>query len=445
MKLPLKIPLIKTDDKGIKIIKDLITNQEVNDELNKIDNLYYPYWDKFKYKVSRLNVNPEYLWFYNKILRSKSHSSIKINELPSFDFKLSNTSKISHFLHLFDMNLGGFLEAGTTIAPEDKDRFLISSIMEEAIASSQLEGAVTTREVAKEMLKTERKPRNISERMILNNYLTIKKVIEVKEKKLSKDLIKEIHRIISKNTLDQADKEGVWRTNDNVTVVDSDTGEIVYVPPSHELLDKLMDDFCAFVNKNHDKNEFIHPIVKAIILHFLIGYIHPFVDGNGRTARAIFYWYLVSKGYWLVEYLSISRIIIKSPIKYARSYLHTEYDGNDLTYFIHYNLRAMNLAMQDLQSYISRKVAEKKSIYSLIKNENFNERQAEIIKDYINFPNKTLGVKEVQNQFAISYQTARTDLDHLVKLEYLQQKLIGKKLLFFRVSGFNQKIKNLDQ
>jgi Fic family protein len=343
------------------------------------------------------------------------------------------------------MNLGGFLEAGTAIAPEDKNRFLISSIMEEAIASSQLEGAVTTREVAKEMLKTERKPRNISERMILNNYLTIKKVIEVKEKKLSKDLIKEIHRIISKNTLDQADKEGVWRTNDNVTVVDSDTGEIVYVPPSHELLDKLMDDFCAFVNKNHDKNEFIHPIVKAIILHFLIGYIHPFVDGNGRTARAIFYWYLVSKGYWLVEYLSISRIIIKSPIKYARSYLHTEYDGNDLTYFIHYNLRAMNLAMQDLQSYISRKVAEKKNIYSLIKNENLNERQAEIIKDFINFPNKTLGVKELQNQFAISYQTARTDLDHLVKLEYLEQKLIGKKLLFFRVSGFNQKIKNLGQ
>lgn len=44
----------------------------------------------------------------------------------------------------------------------------------------------------------------------------------------------------------------------------------------------------------------------------MIAYMHPFVDGNGRTARALFYWYMLKSGYWLTEYLSISRVIAKS-------------------------------------------------------------------------------------------------------------------------------------
>lgn len=444
MKLPEQPP--KADLKRIPVEKliGLFSDAEINKVLNKLDNEDYLYWDKFKYKVSNLPAEPELLWSYNKMLRLKSQVFISMSERPGFQFKLSNTARISHFLHLFDMNLGGFLEGSTTIPPEDKNRFLISSIMEEAIASSQLEGAVTTREIAKEMLKTERKPRNTSERMILNNYLTIKKVIELKEKKISKELIQEIHGIISKGTLDNKEKEGKWRLNNDVNVVDIVSGEVVYTPPSHELIDELMNDFCTFANTNHDKNEFIHPIVKAIILHFLIGYIHPFADGNGRTARAVFYWYLISKGYWLVEYLSISRIIVKSPVNYARAYLYTEYDENDITYFVNYNLRAMNLSMQDLQLYIKRKIAEKKNIYSLIKKENINERQAEILSNLLNFPNKMLSIKEVQNQFATAYQTARTDLMDLVELGYLEEKLIGKKIVYFQSDNFQQKLKSLE-
>ena len=74
---------------------------------------------------------------------------------------------------------------------------------------------------------------------------------------------------------------------------------------------------------------FIHPIVKGIIIHFLIAFIHPFVDGNGRTASAIFYWYMLRKGYWLTEYLSISRIISRSKRQYEKAYLYTECDGNE--------------------------------------------------------------------------------------------------------------------
>ena len=58
---------------------------------------------------------------------------------------------------------------------------------------------------------------------------------------------------------------------------------------------------------------FIHPMIRSIILHFWLAYDHPFVDGNGRTARALFYWSMLRHGYWLFEFISISQIILKGP------------------------------------------------------------------------------------------------------------------------------------
>lgn len=443
MKLPERPPTRNNETLPIEKVMELFENTEINRKLGNLDGSMYPYWEKFKYHTAKWDGDPKTLWAYNKFLRTKSQVHLSIFDSPNFHFTLNSPSKILQLLHEFDMNLGGKLEGGGLIPPEDKNRFLISSIMEEAIASSQLEGAVTTREVAKEMLKSERKPRNISEKMILNNYLTIKKIAELKNKKFSKQLIQEIHSTIAKDTLETQGKEGVWRTNNNVNVVDSDSGNIVYSPPSFEQIEELMDAFCEFANDSSNKAVFIHPIAKAIILHFLIGYIHPFVDGNGRTARAIFYWYLMSKGYWLVEYLSISRIIVRSPVKYAKSYLYTEYDENDLTYFVYFNLRAMNLAMIDLQNYIKRKIDEKKSLYSLIKFENINERQAEILRELINYPDKAFTIKGIQNQFAITYQTARTDLTGLVQLGYLQINDLNKKILFFKSKTFDTQIEKL--
>ena len=430
-------PVVDDFDKIVKIFNDTLTIAKLN-EIEKT----YPYWDKFKYKIKDINYDTNTLWRYIKMTRSSTSRDLKISEIDGFKFKYNTNGKIQELLHQFDLNLGGKLEGGAVIPNDDKERLLISSIMEEAIASSQLEGAVTSREVAKEMLRSERKPKDKSEKMILNNYLTIKKIIDIKNKNLSPDLIREIHSIVSKGTLKEGANEGVFRKNNEVKVVNEMDGEIFYNPPDYEKLEKLIEDFCIFAN-NKNNGDFIHPIIKAIILHFLIGYIHPFVDGNGRTARAIFYWYLISQGYWLVEYLSISRIIVKSPTRYAQSYLYTEYDENDLTYFIYYNLKAMNLALKSLKEYINRKIKERKNLFDIVKNEDINERQAEIIKELITDSQKTLTIKSIKSQFNVVYQTARTDLFKLIELGYLQEKYVGNKILFFRSNEFEHKIKRI--
>lgn len=197
--------------------------------------------------------------------------------------------------------------------------------MEESIASSQIEGAVTSRVAAKEMLWKNRPPRNSSERMIVNNYLTIRHIVDTQRELLTPDTLLTIHRLMTDQTMDKPEEAGQFRQHNDIHVVDAIDGEVVHTPLSFTTLPAFIDDLCRFFN-DETPDFFLHPVVKASIVHFLIGYFHPFTDGNGRTARALFYWYLLRKGYWLTEYLSISRVIMQSRMQYYRAFQYTEAD-----------------------------------------------------------------------------------------------------------------------
>ncbi|MCK4730797.1 MAG: Fic family protein [Candidatus Aenigmarchaeota archaeon] len=432
-------------EKNHEEIFKYLTREDVQNFINRINNKYYS-WEEFKYKNIPEGTKKELLWSLVKFIRRSDLKTLKFNNLNSFVFKYKLTNDILQKLHEFDLNLGGSLGSSSLVPEEDREKYLISSIMEEAIASSRLEGAVTTRRIAKEMLKMSRKPKNKSEKMIVNNYLTIKRIVDIKDKKLTKKVLFEIHKCITKGTLDNKGEEGRFRETNDVHVVDNRTGESFYVPPDYKLISQLMDDFCDFANKNKSE-EFIHPIIKATMLHFLIGYIHPFTDGNGRTARAIFYWYLLTQGYWLVEYMSISRTILKSPIQYARAYLYTETDENDLTYFIKYQIRTMDFALKDLREYIKNQIKERDELYNFLGIGDLNSRQSYILKKFSETPKRTMTIKEVENTFDVVYQTARTDILELERMGFLIRKKTGKqKFLFLRSEQFDDKLKKiLDQ
>ena len=227
--------------------------------------------------------------------------------------------------------------------------------MEEAISSSQMEGAATTRKVAKEMLRKKIAPKDKSQQMIFNNYQTIQFIIANKEKPLTEELLLEVHRLMTENTLEKPEYAGHFRTNDDVVVENGITHEIVHIPPACTDIPEFISQLCAFFNGNDGGNFFIHPIIRGITIHFMLAFVHPFADGNGRTARAIFYWYMLKQGYWLTEYLSISRIISRSKKSYEKTFMYSEADGNDMGYFVSYNLRVLDLAFKDFQQYIKRK------------------------------------------------------------------------------------------
>lgn len=205
----------------------------------------------------------------------------------------------------------------------------------------------------------------------------------------------------------------------------------------------MIETFCQYANDKNKEDFFLHPIAKAISLHFLIGYIHPFADGNGRTARGLFYWYLIKKGYWMIEYMSISRIILASKAQYARAYQHTEFDEMDITYFILYNLKSIQQALTDLKKYIHKKSQEKKNLLSLLQHTDLNERQINLLQEILGDGVHTFSVSALERKFDISNQTARNDLNDLVKRGILQTRKNGKQIQFLPVIDVVKKIQAL--
>lgn len=421
-----------------EVLRDLITIGQFRNFV-EINDTQFPYWEKWKYLAKEWNYSPEKLWAAVQTMRTGN----TIDLVNNYSFKLNSPTLMHELLHQFDLNLGGSMQSEGIIPSAEKDRYLLSSLMEEAIASSQLEGAVTTRRVAKEMLETNRKPKNESEQMILNNYEGMKWIVTNKDKPFSIENILELHKIITRNTLSNPLDEGAFRSSNNVNVVDVQTGEVVYHPPSILQLPELMNSFCQFANDQHQSRFFIHPIVKGITLHFLIGFIHPFADGNGRTARTLFYWYLIKKGYWLIEYMSVSRIILKSKSQYARAYLHTELDHNDLTYFVLYNLKCIKTSLEELKKHIERKTRERKESIELLRNTTFNIRQISLLQDMIHDHTNRFTVDQLEKWFTVSNQTARNDLNELVAMGLLDQRRAGKKIVYFPAEGFMDTLKKL--
>lgn len=414
---------------------DLYTKLRSSGELKEINDEYL-YWDKIKYKAK--TATPQEYWNAIKLSRSLNSQTITFGVCT---FQFVSTDFVQRLLHYFDMHIGGNLGSNVGIAETDKTKFMISSIMEEAISSSQMEGANTTRKKAKEMIQKELKPKNKSEQMIMNNFVTMKHVVQHKTEDLTPEKLLYIHNLISSNTLENKEEEGVFRKNDEIFVENFSNGEIVHIPPKQEEIEGLINDLCDFFN--NEQKTFIHPIIKGIIIHFMIGWIHPFTDGNGRTARTLFYWYMLKNGYWLTEYLTISTIIKDTKNQYEKAFLYTENDQNDVTYFITYHLKTMEKAFIGLKDYIGRKQKEVIQAAKFIKIPNVNERQAQILKTVNEDSDRVLSGKEIENRFSISSFTARTDLNNLEKLGFLEKIQVNKiKHNFIKSKNFNKLLKS---
>mgnify|MGYP004696023201 CR=1 FL=1 len=260
--------------------------------------------------------------------------------------------------------------------------------------------------------------------MILNNYNTIRYISEHKNDALTPELLLKIHKQITEKTLDNPSDEGKFRSDNNIFVVNGMTGEAAHEPPSYTMIPETINQLCRFANKDE---EFTHPIIKAIIIHFMISYLHPFVDGNGRTARSLFYWYMLRKGYWLAEFLSISRVIYKSKVQYEKAFLYTEYDDFDLGYFVQYNLKVLKQAFEELNVYLERKILEDNAL-SEYRIPGLNERQRQIVRIYAEKPSSMFTSKDLETRFNVSVKTLRSDLEGLVNAGLVERVDINKRL-----------------
>jgi len=184
-----------------------------------------------------------------------------------------------------------------------------------------------------------------------------------------------------------------------------------------------LEKICAFANDKHDGEDgsrFIPPVIKAITLHFLMGYEHAFRDGNGRTARAIFYWFMLKHGYDIFEYISISKVIKEQTKDYGFSYLYVQKDYGDLTYFIDLQLNVILKAFDELQEYLKEKTNEFNQLVKILENSKYKDKlnfiQKDLIKKGVKEPGRIFKCKSVQNVYGVSENTARRLLRELERM-----------------------------
>lgn len=326
--------------------------------------------------------------------------------------------------------------------PEQRDRYVIRSLMEEAITSSQLEGAATTREVAKRMLSEGRQPRDRSERMIVNNYATMQRILELRRQPLDPEIVFRIHAEISQGVLDNPDGVGRFRREEERINVSNFEGTVFHEPPPAGDLADRMQAMCDFAN-GKTPDFFIHPVVRAIMLHFWLAYDHPFVDGNGRTARALFYWESLRSGYWLFEFISISPFLRKAPVQYATAFLQTETDANDLTYFVIHQAEVIRRALRELYAYVARKSTETRlCLESLQEFPELNHRQQSLMGHALRHPGFLYSIKGHETRHGITYATARSDLLGLSRLGLLEQRKIRRSFIFISPKDLEKRLQS---
>lgn len=392
---------------------------------------YMP-WDHLKYRPTPEGLTHEDWWLACKFSRDLMKRPLPLTATDGRPFTYALADEVLRGIEVVDKHLSGRIgvpEPVTHDAPS-RARYVVTSLIEEAITSSQLEGASTAHRVAKEMLRTGRAPRTRDERMIINNYNAMQRVGEVRHEELTPALICDLHRIVTEGTLD--DETAVGRiqlpSESRVHVEDAADGAVLHVPPPADELPSRLQAICDFANSGTLDGAYVPPVIRAIIVHFMLAHDHPFVDGNGRTARVLFYWSMLHEDYWLAEFLPISRLLRQAPAKYARSFLHCEQDDGDLTYFLIFQLGIIQRAIRDLQEYLERKVAESRRIQESLTllSRHFNYRQVALLGHAVKNPSARYTVQSHSRSHNVVTQTARTDLQGLETQGFLVKESVGR-------------------
>lgn len=404
---------------------------------------YLP-WDKLRFKTPPEGLTHEEWWLAIRLARRGVQRSVPaLRDLTGRAFSYALPDEVLAAIDQITRDASGHITISEQVTnPASRDRYIVSSLIEEAITSSQLEGAATTRQVAKDMLRNGRDPRDRSERMIFNNFHAMQRITELRDETLTPELICEIHRIVTDGTLKNPQSAGRLQDDDNDRIaVWDEFGKLLHQPPPVAELPERMQRLCDFANGG-DSEHYMPPVLRAIAVHFMVGFDHYFEDGNGRTARALFYWTMLRNGYWLTEFLTISRILKQAPSQYGRSFLLTEQDEGDLTHFFIYHLTVINRAIADLHEYLAEKAAQLRIMTRAIQSVpgEYNHRQLALLEHAIKQPGATYTRRSHARSHHVSGETARHDLMDLEVRGLLQRFKIGRQFAWAPMPYLQQKL-----
>lgn len=403
----------------------------------------YLHYDSMRRRVPK-GLDKELVWSVVKLARLREYKTMICLGEPVKACPFILTPTIQKAISETDRNAtSAALEWMSSKVGETKHaEYLLNDLVEdEAISSSQLEGAATTTRVAKDLLKRKRKPRTPDEKMILGNFKMMKFAWDNRDKDLSIDLISELHQVGVEGIDDDKYRPGTFRNIDDDVVVEDGDYNVVYTPPTAEGLSVRLSMLSDWANTCHDdssKSEYIPPLLKAITLHFAIGYEHPFVDGNGRVARSLFYWYMFKNDYAAFRYIAISVLLKSAPVQYGKSYLYTETDNMDLTYFIDHQcqiiIRAINAFKDSYKKTLESIQGFNQWLWESGLMSKLNQNQQIVFQVAKSDMANSFTAVNVKDNLGCSYNTASSVLKGLVALKIFKKEKVGREWVYSMLS-----------
>ena len=411
----------------------------------------YLHWDDLRHRPPPTGFRTrEAYWAQLKLARR-----VKARTLPFADTGGRRfwhcPEALERSIYLLDQQAAGTLglPAADAADPRAGERHLINGLMDEAIHSSQLEGAATTYARAKAMLRENRPPTDHGEQMIANNYRAMRRIVDdFQDRPLSPEMIREMHSVVTDGTLENPADQGRTRERDaddadNFGVYDNARRVLLHRPPPWRELKKRMKLLCDFANEK-DGGPFVHPAARAMILHFMLAHDHPFVDGNGRTARGLFYWAMARNRYWLTRYAPISAVIKRGRRAYMRAFLLSEKDDGDLTHFLAYHLEVALKALRELNRHVKSRESDLRRAEQQLADArvagNWNSRQLALLSRALRKPESECSYESHRNSHGVSRLTAVADLNALVAAGLLARRRRGKRFIFFPAPGLRARL-----
>jgi len=406
---------------------------------------HYLHWVEFRRRPFPAGLEPEGAWALVKFQRRGASRFLPFSSKTGRPIMAVLTDPLRAALRRIDLHQE-LLDAGLPPggAPE-LATYSRRAFFEEAYFSSRLEGADTTRKVALEMLRSGRKARDRSEQMILNNHQALLHLAEWEGELLTPKLLCEIQEILTRDAIEEPRDCGVFRKDDEVVVRDRLTGNVVHHPPSHRELSERVEKICAFANGGDDDEAYLHPVVRAILLHFQIAYDHPFGDGNGRTARWVFLWSLSRRReYWWVRFLPVSRIVDRVRESYYRAFLYAENDDFDATYLIRHQVRCLEGEMQAFARFLRRRLNLREATRRSFRlDDHLNVRQLALFDHLASHPDAVFTQAGHAAFHGVTLATAGRDLNELDALKLLERTREGRVFQYRAASRVRRRMGGL--
>ncbi len=394
----------------------------------------YLHWDDLRHREPPVDLTSTEWWACIKWVRTQNRTVVRLmSSVYGQDFNFNQLATIQKALHDLDRT-NVTRELVTALGNEDSlVEYRVRQLIEEAISSSVLEGArPTTREIARQLVREQRPPATRDERMVMNNWLAMQRILEIRNENRPLEIndVLELHRILGEDALDVTNGAGTFRESGHSIRVEDSEGTIWHIPPPAEGLRERIKALLRFAegDSSDGENTFIHPIIRAIIVHFWIGYEHPFRDGNGRIARALYYWVMLRHGYEMAEFLSISGPIDRSPKAYYMAFAQTETDEGDLTYFILHQLAVMREALTELTTHLRARAERMKTLAQTVAGfDELNHRQRAVLQRAIRHPLDSYTIEGHAASHRVHYQTARNDFSDLIRRGYFESRRVSGK------------------